>query len=78
MEQQKAQHDVIGSTWLQMRGFEYKVAHLVEGHVLAKRYLTGTDKTYHDLLEEDSVRTLVFQVRTHANPHHGWPIQLCF
>ena len=26
---------VIGSTWLQMRGFDYKVAHLVEGHVLA-------------------------------------------
>eukprot|EP01050_Picozoa_sp_SAG11_P016149 SAG11_NODE_2169_length_3724_cov_2.236966_1_plen_235_part_00 len=24
-EQQKAQHDVIGSTWLQMRGFEHKV-----------------------------------------------------
>ena len=44
-----------------MRGFAYKVAHLVEGHVLAKRYLTGTDKTYHDLLEQDSVRTLVFQ-----------------
>jgi len=61
VEQQKAQHDVIGSTWLQMRGFEYKVAHLVEGHVLAKRYLTGTDKTYNDLLEADSVRTLKFQ-----------------
>ena len=60
-EQQKAQHDVIGSTWLQMRGFDHKVAHLVEGHVLAKRYLTGTDKTYHDLLEADSVRTLKFQ-----------------
>ena len=26
---------VIGSTWLQMRGVDYKVAHLVEGHVLA-------------------------------------------
>lgn len=60
-EQQRAQHDVIGSTWLQMRGFDYKVAHLVEGHVLAKRYLTGTDKTYHDRLEADSVRTLQFQ-----------------
>lgn len=60
-EQQKAQHDVIGSTWLQMRGFEYKVAHLVEGHVLAKRYLTGTDKSYHDRLQQDSVRTLKFQ-----------------
>jgi predicted HD phosphohydrolase len=60
-EQQKAQHDVIGSTWLQMRGFEYKVAHLVEGHVLAKRYLTGTDAAYFELLEQDSVRTLKFQ-----------------
>jgi predicted HD phosphohydrolase len=60
-EQQKAQHDVIGSTWLQMRGFAYAVAHLVEGHVLAKRYLTGTDTGYFDQLEQDSVRTLRFQ-----------------
>ena len=60
-EQQKAQHDVVGSYWLQMRGFEYKVAHLVEGHVLAKRYLTGTDSSYHALLDEASVRTLRFQ-----------------
>ena len=60
-EQQRAQHDVIGSTWLQMRGFEYKVAHIVEGHVLAKRYLTGTDKSYNDQLSSGSQRTLQFQ-----------------
>ena len=60
-EQQRAQHDVIGSTWLQMRGFEYKVAHIVEGHVLAKRYLTGTDKSYNDQLSSGSKRTLRFQ-----------------
>lgn len=60
-EQQRAQHDVIGSTWLQMRGFKYKVAHLVEGHVLAKRYLTGTDEAYNNKLSSGSKRTLEFQ-----------------
>ena len=60
-EQQRAQHDVIGSTWLQMRGLEYKVAHLVEGHVLAKRYLTGTDESYASMLSSGSERTLKFQ-----------------
>jgi predicted HD phosphohydrolase len=30
------------------------VAALVEGHVLAKRYLTGTDPQYHDLLDSSS------------------------
>jgi hypothetical protein len=29
-EQQRAQHDVIGATYLRMRGFSEKVAHLVE------------------------------------------------
>ena len=44
-----------------MRGFEYKVAHIVEGHVLAKRYLTGTDQSYADMLSSGSKRTLEFQ-----------------
>jgi predicted HD phosphohydrolase len=44
-----------------MRGFEYKVAHIVEGHVLAKRYLTGTDQSYADMLSSGSQRTLEFQ-----------------
>jgi predicted HD phosphohydrolase len=38
-EQLRAQHDVIGGCWLRMRGFHEDVAHVTEGHVLAKRYL---------------------------------------
>lgn len=60
-EQRRAQHDVIGATYLRMRGFSEKVAHLVEGHVLAKRYLTSTDPTYFDMLSPGSKRTLEFQ-----------------
>ena len=37
--QQRAQHDVIGATFLRMHGFDERCARLVEGHVLAKRYL---------------------------------------
>eukprot|EP00038_Savillea_parva_P014677 m.11769 g.11769 ORF g.11769 m.11769 type:complete len:546 (+) comp2872_c0_seq1:48-1685(+) len=60
-EQQRAQHDVIGATYLRMRGFSEKVAHLVEGHVLAKRYLTFKEPDYYELLSPGSRRTLVFQ-----------------
>jgi len=60
-EQQRAQHDVIGATFLRMRGFEEKVAHLVEGHVLAKRYLCFAEQDYHSQLSPASVRTLLFQ-----------------
>lgn len=44
-----------------MKGFEEKIAHLVEGHVLAKRYLTAVESDYFGKLNEDSVRTLKFQ-----------------
>eukprot|EP00930_Biecheleria_cincta_P099411 TRINITY_DN91036_c0_g1_i1.p1 TRINITY_DN91036_c0_g1~~TRINITY_DN91036_c0_g1_i1.p1 ORF type:complete len:314 (-),score=54.32 TRINITY_DN91036_c0_g1_i1:65-1006(-) len=60
-EQLLAQHDVIGATWLRMQGFTEKVPHLVEGHVLCKRYLTAKDPDYHKNLSADSKRTLVFQ-----------------
>lgn len=60
-EQLRAQHDVIGATYLRMVGFDERVPHLVEGHVLAKRYLTAVDPTYHDKLSAASKRTLVFQ-----------------
>jgi|EP01043_Picozoa_sp_COSAG02_P062836 hypothetical protein len=45
-----------------MRGFEYKVAHIVEGHVLAKRYLTGTDKSYNDQLSSVRIQESLVDV----------------
>lgn len=60
-EQRRAQHDVIGGTWLRMQGFHEKVPHLIEGHVLAKRYLVAADEAYATKLSPASVRTLVFQ-----------------
>merc|ERR1711933_196129 len=42
-------------------GFDEKVPHLVEGHVLAKRYLTAKEDDYYDNLSADSKRTLRFQ-----------------
>ena len=44
-----------------MMGFDEKIPHLVEGHVLAKRYLTAKEPDYYDQLSSDSKRTLVFQ-----------------
>ena len=46
-EAQRAQHDVIGATYLRMRGFAERVPHLIEGHVLAKRYLCFAEPGYH-------------------------------
>merc|ERR1719456_49037 len=60
-EQQRAQHDVIGGTYLRMKGFHEKVAHLVEGHVLAKRYLSTVEPGYYEALHKVSKRTLAFQ-----------------
>lgn len=60
-EQLQAQHDIIGGCYLRMMGFDEKVPHLVEGHVLAKRYLTAKEPDYYDTLSNDSKRTLVFQ-----------------
>lgn len=61
LEEQRAQHDVIGATFLRMRGFSDKIPHLIEGHVMAKRYLCHADSAYHDRLSDGSKRTLVFQ-----------------
>eukprot|EP00042_Codosiga_hollandica_P041031 m.362250 g.362250 ORF g.362250 m.362250 type:complete len:235 (+) comp56013_c1_seq32:323-1027(+) len=60
-EQQRAQHDVIGATYLRMLGFHEKVADLVEGHVLAKRYLCFRDPNYFEGLSTASKRTLAYQ-----------------
>ena len=57
----RAQHDVIGGTWLRMHGFDEAVAHITEGHVLAKRYLCFKEADYHGKLSKGSQRTLGFQ-----------------
>lgn len=58
---QQAMHDVIGATYLRMIGLPEKVAHLVEGHVLTKRYLCFKEPEYYDKLSESSKFTLTFQ-----------------
>lgn len=55
-------HEVLGESYLRQIGFSERVCQLVGAHVMAKRYLVATDKTYHDGLSETSKRTLRFQV----------------
>ena len=52
---------MIGATYLRMRGFAERVPHLIEGHVLAKRYLTHKEPDYYDKLSQGSKTTLKFQ-----------------
>ncbi|KAJ5669157.1 Alkaline phosphatase-like alpha/beta/alpha [Penicillium macrosclerotiorum] len=54
-------HEVLGESYLRQIGFSERVCQLVGGHVMAKRYLVATDKTYHDGLSETSKRTLHIQ-----------------
>ena len=60
-DQLRAQHDVIGACWLRMRGFHEDVAHVVEGHVLAKRYLCFVEPDYFTKLSDGSKNTLRYQ-----------------
>jgi putative nucleotidyltransferase with HDIG domain len=59
----RTSHEVVGEHYLRSLGFSDKVAELVGAHVMAKRYLTATDKEYYDGLSETSKRTLEYQVR---------------
>ncbi|KAJ5759097.1 hypothetical protein N7520_006253 [Penicillium odoratum] len=54
-------HEILGESYLRQIGFSERVCQLVGAHVMAKRYLVATDKTYHDGLSETSKRTLRFQ-----------------
>uniref|UniRef100_A0A0G4F0G2 HD/PDEase domain-containing protein n=1 Tax=Chromera velia CCMP2878 TaxID=1169474 RepID=A0A0G4F0G2_9ALVE len=54
-------HERLGALWLKDLGFSQKVCDLVEGHVSAKRYLTGKHPEYHDKLSDASKGTLVWQ-----------------
>ncbi|KAG0012112.1 hypothetical protein BGZ81_001753 [Podila clonocystis] len=54
-------HEYIGGQYLRKLGFSEKVAQLVEAHVVAKRYLTATDKSYYDGLSSASKASLKYQ-----------------
>lgn len=54
-------HEQIGADFLLERGFSERVANLVQGHVIAKRYLTYKYPEYYNCLSEASKATLNFQ-----------------
>jgi len=54
-------HEKLGADYLLERGFSERVAALVQGHVLAKRYLTYKYPEYYDKLSPASKTTLEFQ-----------------
>ena len=54
-------HEKLGADYLLERGFSERVAALVQGHVLAKRYLTYKYPEYYNKLSEASKGTLEFQ-----------------
>ena len=56
-----ADHEKLGADYLLEKGFSERVASLVQGHVLAKRYLTYKFPEYFNLLSDASKKTLEFQ-----------------
>jgi phosphonate degradation associated HDIG domain protein len=54
-------HEKLGSDYLLKRGFSVRVANLVQGHVIAKRYLTFKYPEYYNKLSDASKTTLEFQ-----------------
>jgi len=54
-------HEKLGADYLLERGFSTRVANLVQGHVIAKRYLTYKYPEYYNKLSDASKTTLEFQ-----------------
>lgn len=54
-------HEKLGADFLLNRGFSARVAGLVNGHVIAKRYLTFKHPEYYEKLSPASKITLAFQ-----------------
>jgi len=54
-------HEKLGADYLLERGFSKRVANLVQGHVIAKRYLTYKYPEYYSKLSVASKATLEFQ-----------------
>ncbi|AMR34117.1 phosphohydrolase [Mucilaginibacter sp. PAMC 26640] len=54
-------HEKLGAEYLISRGFSHRLANLVNGHVIAKRYLTFKHPEYYEKLSPASRVTLNFQ-----------------
>jgi len=54
-------HEELGAEFLLKYGFSERIANLVRGHVIAKRYLTFKYPEYYNKLSEASKTTLQFQ-----------------
>jgi 2-amino-1-hydroxyethylphosphonate dioxygenase (glycine-forming) len=54
-------HEKLGADYLLERGFSERMAALVQGHVIAKRYLTYKYSDYYNKLSQASKTTLEFQ-----------------
>ncbi len=54
-------HETIGMNYLMEKGFSDRVVKLVNGHVIAKRYLTYAFPDYYEQLSPASKKTLEFQ-----------------
>jgi putative nucleotidyltransferase with HDIG domain len=54
-------HEKLGADYLIERGFSARMANLVNGHVIAKRYLTYKYPEYYNKLSAASKATLEFQ-----------------
>lgn len=54
-------HEEVGASYLQEKGFSRRLIRLVEAHVEAKRYLTWKSPTYYEQLSEASKKTLEYQ-----------------
>lgn len=54
-------HEAVGGSFLQERGFSKRLIRLVEAHVEAKRYLTWQSPAYYEQLSDASKKTLAYQ-----------------
>lgn len=54
-------HEKVGAQYTLKHGFSTKIAQLIEGHVQAKRYLTGKYSEYYAKLSDASKETLKYQ-----------------
>ncbi|KZS95478.1 hypothetical protein SISNIDRAFT_349464 [Sistotremastrum niveocremeum HHB9708] len=54
-------HETLGEQYLRQIGFTEKVCRLVGAHVVAKKYLTAVDPSYHAGLSDASKKSLILQ-----------------
>ncbi|MEL6589035.1 MAG: HD domain-containing protein [Bacteroidota bacterium] len=80
-----AEHESIGANYLRQLGFSQRIGALVEGHVLAKRYLCYSNPAYLEALSAASKETLRHQggpmsaeeaERFRQNPYFGESIRM--